>query len=333
MILRSLWVLTKSFLVVLSLYSFLWYITGQYVKINLKNILNSYFNYRAEVTADSISFSGYPFNFIYTAKNLEISYPLTMDNGVDLKFNTITFTSNVLIDSIKIDLDDPMDFSTRNNKFNYSIKWDEGARINFKFTKPLLLDVLSHASPSFSFNYFAYFDSGYNIFDKSLDKIVFISASNKVRMEIIDEEDSTQYTLQAAMDGEGGVDSHKDAQGEHNLVADLLYNVYKTPENKNFELQVNKFSVNTEKYEFSAVGSLSTSAETTDASKLDIDVKNRTNFLNTIESILSPQLALALKQVIPESPNKKDKLAADNVSFSISPTSGSYSIIKTMLSR
>lgn len=333
MILRSLWVLTKSFLVVLSLYSFLWYITGQYVKINLKSILNSCFNYRAEVTADSISFSGYPFNFIYTAKNLEISYPLTMDNGVDLKFHTITFTSNVLIDSIKIDLDDPMDFSTRNNKFNYSIKWDEGARINFKFTKPLLLDVLSHASPSFSFNYFAYFDSGYNIFDKSLDKIVFISASNKVRMEIMDEEDSTQYTLQAAMDGEGGVDSHKDAQGEHSLVADLLYNVCKTSENKNFELQVNKFSVNTEKYEFSAVGSLGTSEEI-NASKLDIEIKNRTNLLNTIESILSPQLALALKQVIPELPlTKKDKLAADNVSFSISPTSESYNIIKTMLRR
>lgn len=330
MILRSLWVFIKSFLVILSLYSFLWYITGQYVKINLKNILKEYCNNQADVSADSISFSGYPFKFIYKVKNLKISFSSAINNVADLRLDAVTFTSNFLMDSIKIDLDDPMAFSTHNNRFNYSVKWDEGARMNFKFTNSLLLDVLSRVSPSSKFNYFAYFDSGYNIFDKNLDKIVFISTSNKIRMEINDQEGSTKYSFNVAMDGEGGVDSHKDVQGEHTLMVDLFYNVPNTRENKEFELQINKFALYTEKYEVSAFGSVASSEKASNISKLDIDIKNRTNFLSTVGNVLSPELVSALTQIVPEvHSNKKDK--ADNVSFTISPSYKSYWIIRDIL--
>ena len=239
-----------------------------------------------------------------------------------MSFSTVELLSDVIFKDLKIDIDHPMHISA-NMKDVYHIRWDEGSRMTIKLKKSFLEQLLIYQNFKPVISYFSYFDSGYNILDHSLNKIVFISRNNKIKLSIDEKSNATEYKVLMNLDGEGGVDSPYYITGEQNLNIDMLYKIYAHDSKKSdiiddSDVTFHKFQLNSEKYQASVSGNLKRSDFTTNKlGQINVEINNFSYFTKVIDSLLYKNHADLLKNLFLNISENQYDPQVDKLSFSI----------------
>lgn len=303
-------------------YSVLWYAWGHYIKIHLKEIISESLQKYSTVNYDSVEFKGYPFSFYYTIKNLTLVSKNKSNSETALSFRTVEISSDVAVKNFKIDIDHPLHISI-NNKDVYFVKWDEGSRMNIKLKKSLLEQLLTYQKFESKISSFFYFDSGYNVLDQNLNKIVFISHNNRIKIRTDEASNYIEYKILINLNGEGGADSPPYAMGEQRLNVDMRYKVYRQGDKEiNFvddaDILFHKFQLKSEKCKVNINGNLKRSAFTENKiGQINVDIISFSSFSRIIDELLYKNHAELLKNLFLNTSENKYDHQTDKISFSI----------------
>jgi len=312
----------KVILVMLALYSFCWYMVGQYLKSNAANIANTYLNIE-QVSHEGIDLEGFPFHFALSVNRL--GFVINNEGERTTIFTKkVWIKSDLLIKNFKLDLRRKLYVSSEDNKYSYVIKAQQDSNVDFGLTKSMLRRVLFNPDLKIFMSYLCYFDSGYDIMDKNTEKIIAISRYNKItiKKDYNKKKRESVYDIKADLHSAVGGEERFKELGNNHFKLRMSYKATKMLNNnlKSFILDIKKMDLISDDYHIKTTGKLSSNLVTRNASgQIDTRIKSLRNFLKTCEVFVKKKKVINLEKIITKmsSEPKKDGNVKD-VFFSIS---------------
>ena len=313
----------KVIIAILALYSFGWYVIGQYLKSNAINIIDSYINVE-KISHEGIDLGGFPFQFSLSVNKLNL-----VVNNEGKRTNIFTkqvwLDSDLLIKNLKLDLRRKIYIRSDDNKSSYVIKVHQDSNVDFGLTKSMLSKLLFNLNTKLSMRYLCYFDSGYDVMDKNTGRIIAISRYNKVTIKkgYDKEKRESVYSIKADLHSEVGEEDRFREIGDNHLKLRVSYRETKmlSKDNANsFILDIKKMDLISGDYHIRTAGMLSSNLVTNKSSgRIDTTIKNLGSFLKTCGFLMNENKVIHLEKIITKmsSKPKKDGNIKD-IFFSIS---------------
>ncbi len=304
---------SKIFLLLFSCYSIFWYCWGIYIKTNLGEIISTSLHKSYIVKYDSVELSGYPFAYHYKVKNLNLSPNNIFNFYHKFLFREIDLFADLTFKDLQVDMNRNLHINL-NNKNYYCVKWDEGLAIRAKLERSYLEQIFTKQDNRL--HYFTYFDSGYNILDKNLNQIIFISRNNWIKFIKNNASRQNEYEVSMNLDGEGGDNAPNYIRGEYHFTLDMVYKFYE--EVRNVDMFFNKVKFSTDKYNINISGAFnhSNSLDNRD-SKVNIEINNFSSFTKFLDIILYKKYSSSLKEIILYIAENKYNAQEDIIIFSV----------------
>lgn len=314
--------LYRVFFVLVALYSFSWYVVGQYLKNNAVNVVQKSFNIKS-VSYGGIRLEGFPFFFSLNISDLRIA----LDNEEsEISFFTkgAWFSSDLLVRNFEFDLRRKVYITSDNNKINYAVKINQDSNIDFGLTKSMLRKMLFQPNLKMFMEDISYFDSGFDVMDRNTGQIIAVSRYNQlfIKKNYNKAEREALYTIRGEVHSEFGVESLNEFAESH-LNLDVVYKVTKMPSDNNimsFFLGINKMKLNSGEYSVEMKGDLSNNFVTNNASgEIKTSISGLEGFLKTCKVFIGKDKLGNLKKIITKmssKPKKSDNIA--DIGFSVS---------------
>lgn len=331
----------KLSLYIVVIYSVFWYMYGQYVKSYVPIAMAEILNHKVDISHGASKLSGYPFKFQCKFENFTLTTP--GENEKKIHIEEFTLSSDIQFKNLKINIDNSINISSRNNKLSHMIRWENGSHINISCSKSLLEKLLLDRTNRLDISSVSYFDSGYNVFDKNIDKIIFISLNNKIKFTASDNINSLHYKLSVNMDGQGGYNAPLYLYGENALNLDASYEIQRNTDQK--KLSIKQLKLNAERYLVEASGSILLGRnDTSEDDSINVAITNFPYIVKILEVSLGSEKAHTISQLLLNANQNTDDIGVvakypRSVCFAIRDTNngirygniGNNSIVKSVI--
>lgn len=317
----------KILAVIAVIYTFCWYVVGQYVKNNITETLKHQIGVE-DVSCEKIDLYGFPFRFSLDVERLKV---LTRYDGksVTLFTKEASFSSDVILKNFEFDFNRKIYVHSDDNKVNYVLKIHQDANIDFGVTRSILRKIVFQPNLKVFMRNFSYFDSGYDIMDRNTGRIIAASRYNKVfiNKDYNKIRRESKYTVKADIHSELGEEDKFEEYGDNRLNMDIVYSFVDPPKGSDskgeFALNIKKINLISDDYFVRSKGSIEQNLDTRNASgKMETTIEGLDRFLEVCNIFMSKTKVKRLEKILINMSSRPKKSSnIKNLFFTVSGNS------------
>lgn len=311
----------KGAVFALFVYSIFWYGIGQYVKTKVEIVLAEHLNL-SSLSYKSIDLSGYPFSLEYQFSDVKLAFKDRNNVETTVFVEQLKTDVDLFLKNIDFYVDHNVILKSSDNKKNHIVKVHQGIDVGIVMYKSFLRQFLFSSKMDTSIQKITYSDFGYDIFDKNIGKVSFVSRGNKFSiLKSRGKNSEGSYRIKGVLHTEVGYDSSY-KYGNHNLEADIEYRFAKNMDDdslRRFYIKFHKFDLAADDYAVKVDGELGHDLITKNSlGDIGVNIQNFDGLIKACGNLLYKSQVSILRSILLKMAHDSDKKTdSPNITFSI----------------